>query len=126
MKFKSHYHFQRIKDDMMIWGDVQSRDVSIGGLVLDPQDSLKIINHSPDGFAWGYAGSGPSQLALALLLAVGVKKSLAIRLHHDLKNDVIAKIPMESDFKLDVKSIRNWCQAQEKKNADLREALKAE
>jgi len=23
-------------------------------------------NHSPDGFEWGYGGSGPAQLALAI------------------------------------------------------------
>ena len=27
----------------------------------------KLRKHSPDGFEWGYAGSGPTQLALALL-----------------------------------------------------------
>jgi len=26
-----------------------------------------IVNHSPTGFAWGYAGTGPAQLALAIL-----------------------------------------------------------
>lgn len=25
------------------------------------------VNHSPDGFEWGYGGSGPSQLAFAML-----------------------------------------------------------
>jgi hypothetical protein len=35
---------------------------------LDAQRSLKIRNHSPDGFEWGYGGSGPAQLALALLM----------------------------------------------------------
>lgn len=35
---------------------------------LTPEASLKIRNHSPDGFEWGYGGSGPSQLALAILL----------------------------------------------------------
>lgn len=34
---------------------------------LSPEASLKIRNHSPDGFEWGYGGSGPSQLALAIL-----------------------------------------------------------
>ncbi len=28
---------------------------------------LEIRNHSPSGFEWGYGGSGPAQLALALL-----------------------------------------------------------
>lgn len=35
---------------------------------LDPLPSQKIRNHSPDGFQWGYGGSGPAQLALAILL----------------------------------------------------------
>ena len=26
-----------------------------------------IVNHSPDGFSWGYVVSGPSQLAIAML-----------------------------------------------------------
>ena len=28
---------------------------------------LDIVNHSPTGFAWGYSGSGPAQLAAAIL-----------------------------------------------------------
>lgn len=32
---------------------------------LNPRHDLR--NHSPDGFAWGYGGSGPAQLSLALL-----------------------------------------------------------
>lgn len=32
---------------------------------LDPR--LDLIRHSPTGFGWGYAGSGPAQLALAIL-----------------------------------------------------------
>src|SRR2546423_1244722 len=26
-----------------------------------------IVNHSPNGFEWGYSGSGPAQLALAIM-----------------------------------------------------------
>lgn len=32
---------------------------------LDPRFDIR--NHSPTGFAWGYHGSGPAQLSLALL-----------------------------------------------------------
>jgi hypothetical protein len=36
------------------------------------EKSLKVRNHSPTGFEWGYGGSGPHQLALALLMdAIG-------------------------------------------------------
>lgn len=42
--------------------------VLVNGKPLSPTPSLKIWKHSPDGFAWGYGGSGPAQLALAILL----------------------------------------------------------
>ena len=29
---------------------------------------LEYVKHSPDGFQWGYSGSGPSQLAFAMLM----------------------------------------------------------
>lgn len=29
---------------------------------------LHYVRHSPDGFSWGYAGSGPSELARCILL----------------------------------------------------------
>ena len=32
---------------------------------LNPRTDLR--NHSPDGFEWGFGGSGPAQLALAIL-----------------------------------------------------------
>jgi len=32
---------------------------------LPPRNDIR--NHSPDGFEWGYGGSGPAQLSLALL-----------------------------------------------------------
>ena len=35
---------------------------------LSPDRSLDVVNHSPSGFEWGYAGSGPAQLACGLLL----------------------------------------------------------
>lgn len=38
---------------------------------LDPRPSQKKRNHSPDGFEWGYGGSGPAQLALAILMDYG-------------------------------------------------------
>ncbi len=35
------------------------------GRVLNPR--LDIVNHSPGGLEWGYGGSGPHQLCIALL-----------------------------------------------------------
>lgn len=49
-------------------GDRDTRNVWLNGKILDPEKSQRIINHSPDGFNWGYGGSGPAQLALAICL----------------------------------------------------------
>lgn len=43
--------------DRASWGETMT--------TLDPRNDLH--NHSPDGCEWGYAGSGPAQLALGLL-----------------------------------------------------------
>lgn len=47
-------------------------------------------NHSPDGFQWGYGGSGPAQLALALLADATGDDQLAIRLHQPFKWQFVA------------------------------------
>ena len=39
--------------------------VVVDGRPLNPR--LDLWSHSPTGFEWGYGGSGPAQLALALL-----------------------------------------------------------
>ena len=41
-------------------------EVFYNGLKLSLEESLKISKLSPTGFSWGYLGSGPSQLALAV------------------------------------------------------------
>ena len=55
--------------------------------------SLAVRNHSPSGHAWGYLGSGPSQTALSLLLAIEVPAAAALQLHHALKEDLVAPLP---------------------------------
>ena len=42
-------------------------DVTVDGVPLNPRRDL--WNHSPSGFEWGYAGSGPAQLALGVARA---------------------------------------------------------
>lgn len=39
--------------------------VTVDGVLLDPRTDLREM--SSDGFEWGYVGSGPYQLALAML-----------------------------------------------------------
>ncbi len=45
---------------------------------------LDVRNHSSAGFEWGYGGSGPAQLAIALLLQVA-ERHLAETTYQDFK-----------------------------------------
>jgi hypothetical protein len=58
---------------------------------LDPR--LDLCSHSPTGFEWGYGGSGPAQLALALLADHTGDDEEAATLHQDFKRLVVARLP---------------------------------
>ena len=64
--------------------------VTRNGVPLSLEQSQRVWNHSPDGFSWGYHGSGPAQLALALLLDRGVGEKWAARHHQDFKGAFVA------------------------------------
>jgi hypothetical protein len=84
-------------------GEIKDVDriVTRDGIKIDPAVSLKVVNHSPDGFSWGYPGSGPAQLALGILLVhLNGDKERALSLYHDFKFKVIAKLPMDENFSL--------------------------
>lgn len=60
------------------------------GKPLSPKASLNIYPHSPDGFNWGYGGSGPAQLALALLYNATHDKQLALDNYQAFKWSFVA------------------------------------
>lgn len=53
---------------------------------------LDLMNHSPTGFEWGYNGSGPAQLALAILADALDDDKEALALYQLFKDTVIAPI----------------------------------
>lgn len=57
---------------------------------LSPVPSQKLYNHSPDGFQWGFGGSGPAQLALALLLDATTDPDTAQAHYVAFKEDKVA------------------------------------
>lgn len=65
---------------------------------LDPRHGLR--NHSPDGFRWGYGGSGPAQLALAILADATGDDSIACAVYQDFKFAVIAKLDGDRPFEM--------------------------
>ncbi len=77
------------------------RVVSHNGKPLDLNASLKVENHSPTGFCWGYAGSGPAQLALAILLEqFNGDRARALSIYQEFKSKIVSRLPMDEDFVL--------------------------
>jgi len=68
--------------------------VTVDGRPLNPR--LDLWNHSPTGFEWGYGGSGPAQLALAILADHFGNDEQAFNFHHRYKWAVIAELPKRS------------------------------
>lgn len=72
-------------------GDVE---VTVNGLPLNPRFDLR--SHSPIGFEWGYSGSGPAQLALALLADQIGSDNETLMLYQDFKRTVVARLPLHA------------------------------
>lgn len=75
---------------------------------------LDKVNHSPDGFEWGYEGSGPAQLAFAILYAyfsmlgiAGNTKERVMPLYQEFKRDIVAKFPKKGWALTDIQ-IEDW------------------
>jgi len=66
-------------------------EVTANGVPLNPR--LDLRNHSPTGFEWGYCGSGPAQLALAILADHLGNDEQALNLYQRFKWAVIAELP---------------------------------
>lgn len=84
-------------------GDTRGNDqprVTVNG--RDLKARLDLRNHSPAGFAWGYEGSGPAQLALAICADYLGDDARALRVYQDFKRAVISRLrddngnPLES------------------------------
>lgn len=77
----------------------------IDGNYISPRASQKVINHSPDGFSFGYGGSGPAQAALAILLEF-TDRETALRLYQTFKWEHVSKWK-ESDMEIDL-DVKKW------------------
>jgi hypothetical protein len=91
-----------------IVGSHADSEVFVDGVQLDLQKSLEVVNKSPTGFAWGYSGSGPGQLALAILLQF-TDDDTARSLFQRFKDEYIAPLPFGQDFVLEV-DVHLWIQ----------------
>lgn len=108
----------KLQINPVLKGDYKTRKVVISitpylsEIELKSTKSQKAINHSPDGFAWGYDGAGPAQLALAILMIVCPKK-MALELYQSFKIDIIRCLPTFENFELSFITIEKWLQEHE-------------
>jgi hypothetical protein len=72
--------------------------VTVDGRPLNPR--LDLYNHSPTGFEWGYCGSGPAQLALAILADHLADDRQALDVYQRFKWAVIAELPRKRSWTL--------------------------
>ena len=80
--------------------------------------------HSPDGFEWGYMGSGPADLALAILCdyfgeaptraQLNIRQSKAQQIYQKFKGALIAKLPRGNHWQFNQEDITNWLASDEK------------
>lgn len=71
------------------------------------------VRHSPDGFAWGYNGSGPAELARCILLDFlkSDNGKLADQHYQDFKREFVATWPQNGHWMLSGGEIRKWLKA---------------
>ena len=101
-------------------GTAATGEVRVGGELLRLGPSLRLRNHSPTGFSWGYYGSGPAQLALALLLHAGMATDDALECYQEFKTHVIAQISVGTDFELPYVEVKEWAKAAEQRLDSMR------
>ena len=94
---------------MQIRGKWDTGHVWIDDRELSPERSQALMNHSPTGFAWGYGGSGPAQLALALCADALDSDEDALQIYQEFKRRVVAGLPHSGDWVISDTVVRAIC-----------------
>ncbi len=91
-------------------GNWKTKQIFINSYELKPERSLQYVYHSPDGFSWGYGGSGPSQLSFAIILELTDDSDNSFVLYQSFKKDFIISLP-QSDFCIQF-DLEKWTEEQ--------------
>ena len=86
-----HYRMARTSGRMIVTCTLGGPCDS-GTRVINPGPSQQICNHSPTGFEFGYPGSGPAGVALAILFDFTESHDLALRLYQAFRFDFVAPL----------------------------------
>lgn len=87
-------------------GEARTRAVTVDGQPLPLH--LELRKASPTGHEWGYGGSGPAQLALAILAECIDDDEEAVRLHQDFKWEWIAQLEQHESWEIRSDDVRAW------------------
>lgn len=88
--------------DVRLW-----RDRDGNALANIPQS---LVYHSPTGFEWSYAGSGPADLALNILHLV-VRPPEAWKMHQDFKCEFLVNMP-KAGGTIKMRDVKGWIMQQ--------------
>jgi hypothetical protein len=84
-------------------------------IIVHDKDSRTLlrhhVKHSPDGFSWGYSGSGPSELARCMLWDVLGREPEPI-LYHRFKYHFISQLNRTQEFTIHESAIWDWLKLQ--------------
>ena len=78
--------------------------VTVNGEILAKRYDL--LSASPSGFSWGFSGSGPSQLAIAML-AHAFGDEFAFEHYQQFKREVVSELP-EDGWTLTTSDLDAW------------------
>ena len=118
--------FDLSKAKFVITGTIslnENQRLYVDGIEILPDESQKIRNHSPDGFAWGYAGSGPAQSALAICLHIFKNKYVAEALYQDFKSAFVAHWQHRAPFRKEIDVANFLAEHEERLNVGLEREL---
>ena len=79
----------------------------VAGMAMVEGVRREWVWHSPDGFEWGYGGSGPADLALNILLTATGDRDFSAKHHQAFKWQFVAKLPPEGGV-IDANDIAVW------------------
>jgi hypothetical protein len=83
------------------------------GIPFTHDETYRYVTHSPTGFAWGYQGSGPSQLAFALLLDVTDDPEYCKKTYQDFKWETVGNWDKDNEWEMTSEEIENWVKSNE-------------
>jgi hypothetical protein len=83
---------ERIYSGSRIDGSTVVRRTDADGTPRHLPPRFDLAKHSPTGFEWGYEGSGPAQLSLALLCDALGDVPLACRVYQEFKRAVVGRL----------------------------------